>query len=919
MIMRQVIRITIIMVLLTGTVVPLVSTSRVSAANGADWRAGNIVDDALFTNPEGMNVQQIQDFLNSKNPICDSNGTKSVGYYFNGSTGQVKFGWFSGGTWVTTTRAIYAQRYNAYYQTSDANLPFTCLKDYYEVPKTTPGGGLPASNANGAAIPTGAKSAAQLISDAAHTYNISPQTLLIKLHTESAGPLTTDDWPFRNQFLYAMGAHCPDSGPGGSANCDPNYAGFSLQMLEAAKLLRWYLDSMQQPWWTYKKPYTTNSILWNVAPSGCGAGDVYIGTKATAALYTYTPYQPNQAALNNLYGTGDGCSAYGNRNFWRVWTDWFGSPLAFNSSVILSKGLTTSSSNGDIYQGETLSASYEVSNTAPYDIYVGGLGICGRMNGKWYDFGYADQTLIPAKQKATISYRKVVDLEGGSLVLSICSYHASLGGWVGSFYPWDVTGGMARTANLQVFANPKISSSVTVDSSDRLYAGDLITARTAIKNIGPVPVSIGDLAIAVRDEAGNNYDFPVANNITVPANSTLPIERSRILPKAGKYTYFLASYRNGTWSTAYPITESSAIVRSSTMTLKENPLLVSSLKITDSSPAIGHATTATFSIKNSSSNPVYLGNLLVAARDRSGKNVDFPTDTNITIAPNETYTYSKTRSFSTIGEHTAFFANYNSQTDSWNFKTPAGADESITRSLAFKVRETPLITTNLTLTPTTLLAGQPATANFTIKNESDKPVFVGSVFAAARDPYGNNVDFPTERNLTIPSNSTYTYSKSRILYATGKYTLFYANHHEYNDTWHLDYPKSADNSLSRSLQIMVSSNPVVTSSLSVTSGGKIGVPTTVSFDIKNEGDYPANVGMLMVAARDPLGRNVDFPTEQSFEIPAHSTRRYSSSRTFLTAGKYTFFISTYNGGQWYRDYPASVDGSVTRQIEVTVL
>ncbi|QQS18922.1 hypothetical protein IPL68_02570 [Candidatus Saccharibacteria bacterium] len=122
-----------------------------------------------------------------------------------------------------------------------------------------------------------------------------------------------------------MGAHCPDSGPGGSANCDTNYAGFSIQMREAASLLRWYLDGMTQSWWQYRKPYQVNSILWKPVVSGCGSGNVYIESKATAALYTYTPYQPNQAALNNMYGTGDGCSSYGNRNFWRVYSDWFGS------------------------------------------------------------------------------------------------------------------------------------------------------------------------------------------------------------------------------------------------------------------------------------------------------------------------------------------------------------------------------------------------------------------------------------------------------------------------------------------------------------------------------------------------------------------------------------------------------------------
>jgi len=51
---------------------------------------------------------------------------------------------------------------------------------------------------------------------------------------------------------------------------------------------------------------------------------VNVQNYATAALYNYTPYQPNAAALGNLYGTGDGCSSYGNRNFWVYYNDWFG-------------------------------------------------------------------------------------------------------------------------------------------------------------------------------------------------------------------------------------------------------------------------------------------------------------------------------------------------------------------------------------------------------------------------------------------------------------------------------------------------------------------------------------------------------------------------------------------------------------------
>src|SRR5690606_17254112 len=69
-----------------------------------------------------------------------------------------------------------------------------------------------------------------------------------------------------------------------------------------------------------------NNVLYH-PKAACGSAPVFIANQATAGLYNYTPYQPNTAALNNLYGTGDSCSSYGNRNFWRLYWDWFGSPV----------------------------------------------------------------------------------------------------------------------------------------------------------------------------------------------------------------------------------------------------------------------------------------------------------------------------------------------------------------------------------------------------------------------------------------------------------------------------------------------------------------------------------------------------------------------------------------------------------------
>ena len=41
------------------------------AVTASDWKAGRIIDDAVFFNKDSMSVQQIQDFLNAKVPNCD--------------------------------------------------------------------------------------------------------------------------------------------------------------------------------------------------------------------------------------------------------------------------------------------------------------------------------------------------------------------------------------------------------------------------------------------------------------------------------------------------------------------------------------------------------------------------------------------------------------------------------------------------------------------------------------------------------------------------------------------------------------------------------------------------------------------------------------------------------------------------------
>lgn len=261
-----------------------------AALSGSDFNAGRIIDDEIFYNKDAMSAAQIQTFLNSKLPVCDTNGDKLV---YDSAYGD------------TVTRKVYSQR-------RGVSTPFICLKSYSQNTPTM-------ESASGLCneIPGGQKNAATIINDVAKACGINPQVLLVLLQKEQS--LVTDDWPWPVQYEKATGFSCPDT-----AACNPDFAGFFYQVYYAARQFKVYAKYPDS--YNYKAG-RNNYIYYNPNLSACGGSTVFIQNQATASLYIYTPYQPNKAALNNLYGLGDNCSAYGNRNFWRMFSDWFGPTL----------------------------------------------------------------------------------------------------------------------------------------------------------------------------------------------------------------------------------------------------------------------------------------------------------------------------------------------------------------------------------------------------------------------------------------------------------------------------------------------------------------------------------------------------------------------------------------------------------------
>jgi cell wall-associated NlpC family hydrolase len=150
----------------------------------------------------------------------------------------------------------------------------------------------------------------------AHACGINPQVIMVLVQKESQG-ITRDVPP---DALTGFG--CPDTGPGGSANCSSSSSGVFAQTWGAFEA---FAKLHKDPSKVNYIEGQSHDILWNIEESGCGAAPVMVQNRATATLYTYTPYQPNAESLAAYPGEGNNCSSYGNRNFFYMYNKYFGS------------------------------------------------------------------------------------------------------------------------------------------------------------------------------------------------------------------------------------------------------------------------------------------------------------------------------------------------------------------------------------------------------------------------------------------------------------------------------------------------------------------------------------------------------------------------------------------------------------------
>lgn len=258
----------------------------VSMADLSRFSAGKIISDALFFDGDAMTQDQVQQFLNSKVGSC---------------------------------RAGY-----------------TCLKDYSDVTRAIPADAMCQAYNGG-----GRESSAAIIARVANACGISAKAIIVMLQKEQG--LVTSTAPSAYAYRSAMGQGCPDT-----AACDSRYYGFFNQVYGAAWQLKRYANPPgTSQYFTWYAPGRTWAVRYNPNAS-CGSSPLYIQNQATANLYYYTPYQPNAAALRAGYGEGDGCSSYGNRNFFNYYSDWFGDPSIDVFGAILATWKASGGGSGPV-------------------------------------------------------------------------------------------------------------------------------------------------------------------------------------------------------------------------------------------------------------------------------------------------------------------------------------------------------------------------------------------------------------------------------------------------------------------------------------------------------------------------------------------------------------------------------------------
>lgn len=832
------------------------------AANAKDFNPGRIIDDAVFYNSGAMSASQIQSFLNSKVPSCDTNGTGKATEWGR----------------PDLTRAQYAAMRGWHAP------PYTCLKNYKQnTPQMEAASGLCGS------IPAYSnRTAAQIINDVSKACGINPQVFLVLLQKEQS--LVTDTWPLKTQYSKATGFGCPDTAP-----CDSSYASFFYQVYYAARQFRVYR--------AYPTNYNyiagrTNKIYWQtnlgefINPTGntndpsrdgrsaCGYQNVYIQNQATAALYIYTPYQPNRSAMNNLYGTGDSCSAYGNRNFWRMFTDWFGSttggdPLSYGINIISPITITSNSDSAS-------TISFKVKNLANTRVSFDQTVVqCRNYQNESCDSNYGGAWYLDPQQERTFSYTISISAANTYRLVP----YLSMGN---IWYRYDTPTDTSNSLTLQKH-DIKIVSPITLNPA-YLPPRSSSWVSFQLKNTGNSPIYIERTVVQCRYE-NNNCDSNYGGPITLGINETQTFGYTFTSMGGGNHTltpYFMV---DGQW---YTYNQSGSNVSSRVVDVADLELSSSGIVLSNPSPIPGETITASFTGLNQGISPLTTTRLILQCRLNTVINCDPNHISNDLIGASAQKSYDFSIKIPKAGTYT--FIPYFEHMNTWNIYGQ-GAASATTRTITVaKYLADMRLVGDISLSPMQPKPGDTLTVTYKVKNFGDKSAYYQRSILQCRFNIVTNCDpsYNTPDIIIAPGEErTFINTFTNIKLGTYTFTPYF----EQNDEWRL----YANGTASTNTRTLHTSPLTITGDLSpastvVSRGSRI----TYTYSARNISSDPLTFDTSVLQCRW-VQKNTNCDSEYSGVVTLQpgDSRQFTATITFRETGKYRLIPYYRVNGVWY--------------------
>lgn len=753
-----------------------------------------------------MSPQQIQTFLNSKVAACDSWGAKTSEY--------------GGGT-----RRQWAEA-------RGHQLPFVCLKDYTE----------------------GGKTSAQIIYDAAQEFSINPQVLIVLLQKEQG--LVTDEWPTTTQYRSATGYGCPDTAP-----CDSQYYGLTNQLRWAARMFRAIMNA-SPTWYT---PYVLGNNFIRYSPdASCGGSTVIIQNRATQALYNYTPYQPNQAALNAGWGTAY-CGAYGNRNFYLYFTSWFGSTQ--DNLPLVSSEVTASTNRAGV--GQPVYVSYTIRNPYNYPVVLPTVGVSNRLNGAFYDFNIMKDVHFAANETRTFNGVFFPGATGTYRMSVTYSYG-------GQWWAGNSTDIAVERPVLSLTSNTTVTPEYPLVNTPH-------SMSFTLRNTGSVEAHL-TYVMAANTSDGVNMGYEAKHIVILQPGESYTYSTSRTLASTAKQRAW-ASYMlpTGEWVSLGGAIDfrsyTSAAATSITKPLTPLP----------KSPLINTPTSTEIVIRNAGDQPKaykYIG--VAVERKSDGQRFDFAGQP-VTIAGNSEYTFKASRAFPTKDEYTYTVTG---TTDGINWSSEVVGEQSPPSAKTATVN-TYTSPANLAITTPlfsqTKAQGELVNLQYSVRNTGDQPAESVAIAYYCRFNGTGYCDIPGD-TTTLNHNETHTVSRTVSFTTPGTYTLKPLRFQngiwaDYGTPIVLNVYSFVPNSSQLSTTMQLSSQDIT-----------LGQSITATYTLKNNTSIDLQVPRFAVAAR--LNGFHDFGLQDWFFIRAGETRTFNANFTPTIRGTYTLFPVTLMNGNW---------------------